>query len=183
VGGAEEALIVSNRPPLLERIISPRGPDHGAIALRTQADRPAGFARFGLPVLNDGGFVGAGPVADGVAGASVDGCTGRGAAADRDEGHAVHLNGPSVRAASGGRALVGEGAGYLSRRSGARPLPKASPFRHFGSPMPQRIAVLIRMRWVNFPVLAFDPFGNVNRPAALAAVEAVAVRADVGDKL
>lgn len=47
----------------------------------------------------------------------------------------------------------------------------------------QNLGALTRVCRVNFPVLAFEPFGNVNTPAALVAVEVMTVRAKVGDRL
>ncbi|HET9147624.1 MAG TPA: molybdenum cofactor guanylyltransferase MobA [Acetobacteraceae bacterium] len=172
LGGVDKALLRLHHLPMLAHVMKRLAPQVDALALSAQGD-PARFAGFGLPVLDDGGHRGKGPLAGlaaglaWAAGAGMDALLtlpvdtpfipadlvrrlGRAPAVACHQGRVHHL--VALWPADAGAAL-----GAFLERDG-----------------PCRVADFARalgMRPVEFPDQP-DPFHNVNTPADLDAAEA-----------
>ncbi len=158
---------------MLARIIAALGVR--PIAISANGD-PARFARFGCPVLDDGPFVGEGPLAGVLAG--LDWAAGLGAAAlltvpgdspflPSDLDH--RLAPPPSCAASAGRPHHLTALWPVTCRDALRRWLAVPGPRHVG-----RFAASIGMRAAEFPMLSCDPFFNVNTPDDLATARTLA---------
>jgi molybdopterin-guanine dinucleotide biosynthesis protein A len=179
LGGVDKPLIVLNNRSLLERILATLQPAGGSVALSVNRD-PSRYAQFHLPVLNDGAFAGQGPLAGVLAGLDWAHATGAtqllsipGDTPFIPRGLATKLEPAPSCAATSGRAHHLVALWPVT----ARPI-----LRDFlskpGSRRARDFAALIGMRQVDFPVLAFDPFCNLNTPDDRARAQALAERLD-----
>lgn len=183
MGGGDKTLLDLAGRPMLAHIVDRFGPQVDRLALSANGD-PARFAAFGLPVLGDGAFVDAGPLAGILAGldwaaelkaerlVSVAGDTpflprdlvGRLLAATPDTS-AIAM------AASGGARHPVFAAWPTSLRESLREfLAAGSTYKvtHFADGFPLIV--------VDFPTEPVDPFFNVNLRSELVDAEAILAR-------
>ena len=149
--------------------------DAAPVAISANGD-PARFARFGLPVLDDGAFAGEGPLAGLLAGlcwadsiGAGDLLTVPGDTPFVPRGLAAALAPSPSCAASNGRVhhLVALWpVACRERLHDLLSLPGRRDVAHFARSM--------AMRTVDFPTSKWDPFLNVNTPEDLAVARAVA---------
>ncbi len=189
-GGDKPLLDVGGRSLLAHVLARLRAEPVDAIALSANGD-PGRFAAFGLPVLDDGDFVGAGPLAGVLAGldwAAGQRAAGQGGAAQRADvllslpGDTPFLPAGLLAALAPAPACAASvGAGGTTRahvlvalwpvaaRGALRAWLAAGRSRKVGA-----FAAEIGMREVRFA--AEDAFLNVNTPAELAAARALGRR-------
>jgi molybdenum cofactor guanylyltransferase len=177
MGGGDKPMADIGGQPILARIIAAVSPADIAISAN---GNPARFAPFGVPVLPDGPFAEQGPLAGVLAG--LEWAAERGAATlltipgDTPfipRGLAAALAPAPSCAASGGRvhhlvALWPLGCRFALRTALAAPGPRDV----------RRFADKIGMRHVNFPIIGYDPFMNVNTMEDLAVARALARNAE-----
>jgi molybdenum cofactor guanylyltransferase len=175
LGGGDKPLLLLGRTPMLTRIIDMLRPEAAAIAVSANGD-PTRFAAFGLPVLPDGAFADAGPLAGVLAG--LDWAAACGAQAlltvpgDTPfvpAGLAQRLAPPPACAVSAGRVHSLVALWPIGCRDRLRALlgaPGRRDVRYF--------AAEIGMRQVDFAMAKWDPFLNVNTPEDLAVARAIA---------
>jgi len=177
LGGGDKPLRLLGGRPLLAHVLARLGAgEDGAIALSANGDA-ARFARFGLPVLEDGAFAGQGPLAGVLAG--LDWAAGRGAGAlltvpgdtpfiPRDL--AARLAPAPSCAASGGRVHHLVALWPVAARAALRSRLSADGPRNVAA-----FAAVLGLRFVAFAAegQACDPFLNVNTPEDLARAQAV----------
>jgi len=177
MGGGDKPMADIGGQPILARIIAAVSPADIAISAN---GIPARFAQFGVPVLPDGPFAGQGPLAGVLAG--LEWAAERGAAAlltvpgDTPfipRGLAATLAPDPSCAASLGRvhhlvALWPTGCRFALRATLAAPGPRDV----------RRFADKLGMRHVNFPIIGYDPFMNVNTMEDLAVARALARNAE-----
>jgi molybdopterin-guanine dinucleotide biosynthesis protein A len=172
MGGGDKPLLDLGGQTMLARVIARIGlPD---IAIGANGD-PSRFAAFGLPVLDDGPFVGEGPLAGVLAG--LDWAAGRGASVlltvpgDTPfipTGLAAALAPSPACAERFGQAHHLVALWPVSRRESLRTLLSAPGRRDI-----HRFALAIGMRRVDFPMGKWDPFTNINTPEELAVARAI----------
>ncbi len=183
LGGGDKPLLEVGGRTMLARVIDRlRDEPLSAIALSANGD-PARFAAFGLPVLDDGAFAGAGPLAGLLAG--LDWAAGQGAevllSVPGDTpflpiGLAAALA-PAPACAASNAADGGMMAHYLvalwpvAARAALRARLVAGGSRKVGA-----FAAVLGMREVCFPAAGEEAFLNVNTAADLAAARAEAER-------
>ncbi len=172
LGGVDKPLLHLGGQPMIERILRRIGLPN--IAISANGD-PARFAVFGRPVLDDGPFVGQGPLAGLLAG--LDWAESLGAAAlltipgDTPfvpTGLADRLAPAPACAASGGHIHHLVALWPISCRHALRGLlaaPGRRDIRHF--------AERIGMRPIDFPYMNCDQYTNINTPEELAAARAM----------
>jgi molybdenum cofactor guanylyltransferase len=177
MGGGDKPMADIGGQPILARIIAAVSPADIAISAN---GNPARFAPFGVPVLPDGPFAEQGPLAGVLAG--LEWAAERGAATlltipgDTPfipRGLAATLAPAPSCAASAGRvhhlvALWPVGCRIALRNALAAPGPRDV----------RRFAGKIGMRRVNFPIIGYDRFVNVNTMEDLAAARALARNAE-----
>ncbi len=180
LGGVDKALLEVAGQTMLGRVLGRlRAEPVGAIALSANGD-PARFASFGLPVLGDGVFAGAGPLAGLLAG--LDWAAGQGAEALLSvPGDTPFIPAGLVEALGlpPACAVSGEGrvAHYLvalwpvSARAALRACLAGGGSRKVGA-----FAAALGMREVAFPAAAAEAFLNINTATDLAAARHVAER-------
>ena len=184
LGGGDKPLLEVGGRTMLARVIDRlRTEPVEAIALSANGD-PGRFAAFGLPVLDDGAFVGAGPLAGLLAG--LDWAAGLGAdallSAPGDTpflpaGLARALAPPPSYATTGDAADGRTQTHYLvalwpvTAREVLRARLAAGRARQVGA-----FAAALGAREVRFPAAGEDAFLNVNTATELAAARAVAAR-------
>jgi molybdopterin-guanine dinucleotide biosynthesis protein A len=177
MGGGDKTLLTVGGRTLLEAIIAAL--DIADVAISANGD-PARFARFGLPVLADGAFVGQGPLAGLLAGLT----------------WAADLGLTDVLTVPGDTPLLPPG---LARRLAPAPACAASGGRthhlvalwpvtcrgllqaFLTNPGKRNVSIFaagIGMRQVDFPVQGHDLFLNVNTPDDLARVRSTLNRTD-----
>jgi len=172
LGGVDKPLLALGGLPLLARILDRVGlPD---IAISANGD-PARFAMFGLPVLDDGPFVGQGPLAGVLAGLDWAERLNAGALLTIPgdtpfvpAGLAEALAPAPACAASAGRVHHLVALWPVSCLDGLRAVLAVNgrrDVRHF--------AELIGMRPVDFGTMKRDPFTNINTREDLAAARAM----------
>ena len=173
MGGGDKPLLELAGSSMIARIIA--AIDAGPIAISANGD-PARFAAFGLPVLADGVLAGEGPLAGVLAG--LEWAVGLGAdvlltvPGDTPfipKGLAAALSPAPACAASGGRVHPLVALWPVGCRGELRRLlsvPGRRDVAHF--------AQSIGMRRVDFPVVKWDAFMNVNTPDDLTAARAIA---------
>lgn len=172
LGGVDKPLLALGGLPLLARILDRVGlPD---IAISANGD-PARFAMFGLPVLDDGSFVGQGPLAGVLAGLDWAERLNAGALLTIPgdtpfvpAGLAEALAPAPACAASAGRVHHLVALWPVSCLDGLRAVLAVNgrrDVRHF--------AELIGMRPVDFGTMKRDPFTNINTREDLAAARAM----------
>lgn len=172
MGGADKPLLDLGGQPMIARVIARIGlPD---IAINANGD-PSRFAAFGRPVLDDGPFVGEGPLAGVLVG--LDWAVSLGAAAlltvpgDTPlipTGLSDALAPPPACAMSGGQIHHLVALWPVSCRDALRLLLSAPGRRDI-----HRFAATIGMRRVDFPFVKCDPYTNINTPQELAAARAI----------
>jgi molybdopterin-guanine dinucleotide biosynthesis protein A len=167
MGGGDKTLLTVVGRPMLEAIIAALDADE--VAISANGD-PARFARFGLPVLGDGAFLGQGPLAGVLAGLTWAAQLGMialltvpGDTPFLPSGLASNLAPHPAYAVSGGQPH------YLVA---LWPVSCAPELRRFLSVPGKRDVRLfgesIGMRPVDFPMRGRDQFANVNTPDDLA---------------
>ena len=172
LGGVDKPLLALGGLPLLARILDRVGlPD---IAISANGD-PARFAMFGLPVLDDGPFVGQGPLAGVLAGLDWAERLNAGALLTIPgdtpfvpAGLAEALAPAPACAASNGRVHHLVALWPVSCLDGLRAVLAVNgrrDVRHF--------AELIGMRPVDFGTMKRDPFTNINTREDIAAARAM----------
>lgn len=175
MGGGDKPLLTVGDQPMLARIIATLRPDIADIAISANGD-PARFAAFGLSVLPDGTFAGFGPLAGLLAG--LDWAAGRGATALLSvpgdtpfipPGLSATLAPPPACAAGGGRVHHLVALWPTGCRTALRDLLTRS-----GPCAVARFAAQIDMRPVDFPLVAWDSFLNINTRDDLAAARRLA---------
>ena len=180
LGGVDKPLLELGGQTMLALVLARlRAEPVGAIAVSAGGD-PARFARFGLPVLDDGVFAGAGPLAGVLAG--LDWAAGLGATALLSvpgdtpfiPAGLVGALAPAPACAAGGGA---RGVHHLvalwpvAARGGLRAWLAEGGSRKVGA-----FAAALGMREVGFPAAPAEAFLNVNTAADLAAAREVAGR-------
>jgi len=172
LGGVDKALVNLAGGPLIALALAALAPL--ATAISANGD-PARFAAFGRPVLADGDFVGAGPLAGLLAG--LDWAANLGAEAlltvpcdtpfiPRDLAGALW---PSpARACSSGKAHHLVALWPVAARAALRAWLSGANPRHVA-----RFADSLAMREVDFPARTWDPFLNINTPEDLARARAL----------
>jgi len=180
LGGIEKPLLSLGGRTVLERIIAALGESVSPIAISVNGD-PAQFARFGLPVLADGRFLGEGPLAGVLAGLDWAAAVGASALLTvpgdtpfLPAGLASALAPPPAAAASGGRRHHLVALWPLAARDALG--------RRFAVPGPRAVgefADALGIRTVPFASDPWDPFFNINSPSDLALAEAIAERVPV----
>ncbi len=172
MGGIDKPLLTVGGQTIMARIIAALDLTH--IAISANGD-PARFAVHGCPVLPDGPFANAGPLAGLLAGLDWAFCLGAEALLSVPgdtpfvpSGLAAALWPPPACAAHGGRVHHLIALWPISVRATLRAVLSAPGPRHAG-----RFAGSIGMRQVDFPATAWDPFLNVNTPADLETARAL----------
>ena len=181
LGGGDKPLLALGGRPLLAHVLARLGAAANMpIALSANGD-PARFARFGLPVLDDGAFAGQGPLAGVLAG--LDWAAARGADAlltvpgdtpfiPRDL--AARLAPSPSCAASGGRVHHLVALWPVAARAALRSSLSADGPRNVAA-----FAAILGLRVVAFAAEGqpCDPFLNVNTPEDLARAHVMLDRA------
>ncbi|MBN8874901.1 MAG: NTP transferase domain-containing protein [Rhodospirillales bacterium] len=172
MGGGDKPLLMLGGAPLLAHVLAALAPL--PVAISANGD-PARFAPFGCPVLDDGPFLGEGPLAGVLAGldwAAAMGCTtlltvpGDTPFVPKDLAQAL-APAPAC-AASLGRTHPLVALWPVAWREALR--------AELSTPNPRsvsRFAMPRGMRVVDFPIRQCDPFRNLNTPADLAAARRV----------
>jgi molybdenum cofactor guanylyltransferase len=166
MGGGDKTLLTVGGKPMLASIIEAL---HVApVAISANGD-PARFAQFGLPVLDDGAFVGQGPLAGVLAGLDWAASLGMTALLTVPGDTPFLPNDlPERLAPAPGCAASG---GRLHHLVALWPMPCRDDLRSFlstpGSRHVARFAERIGMRYVEFTVRNGDPFVNINTPDQL----------------
>jgi molybdopterin-guanine dinucleotide biosynthesis protein A len=175
MGGGDKPLLDVGGRSMLERVIATLVAETSAIAISASAD-PSRFARFGIPILPDGPFVGRGPLAGVLAGldwAAMIGAesllTVPGDTPFIPSGLAAALAPPPSHAVSHGRAHFLVALWPVAARQPLRAL-----LETHGSTSALCFVNAICMRPVTFSDLHGDPFLNVNTPDDLATARAIA---------
>jgi molybdenum cofactor guanylyltransferase len=176
LGGGDKPLLALGGQSMLGRIVARlREEPLAAIALSANGD-PARFAAFGLPVLDDGAFAGAGPLAGVLAG--LDWAAGQGAAALLTvPGDTPFIPAGLVRALAPPPACALNSEGRAQYLVAVWPVAVRAPLRArlaAGERTVGGFAAAIGMRAVAFPAAPAEAFMNVNTPAELAAARAAA---------
>lgn len=173
LGGGDKPLLTVGDRSMLARILAELDVPHCAIGANGD---PARFAAFGVPVVDDGAFVGEGPLAGVLAGLDWAASIGAGALLTipgdtpfAPAGLAAALSPAPACAASAGRTHHLVALWPVDARNRLRALLAAPGPRHVG-----RFAEAIGMRTVDFPMGKWDPFFNVNTAADLALARALA---------
>ncbi len=183
LGGIDKALLVLDGRSLLEGIIALLRPQASPIALSANGD-PARFAPFGLPVLPDGAFAGQGPLAGVLAG--LDWAAAQGAEALLTVPGDTPFIPPDLAAALAPPPACAMSAGQVHHLVALWPVPVRAALRRFlGDPGPRGVRDFtagLAMRRVDFPVVAWDPFHNVNTPDDLEAARGLAGRRETRGK-
>jgi molybdopterin-guanine dinucleotide biosynthesis protein A len=166
LGGLDKPLLRIGGSTILSRIIAALG--LGTVAISANGD-PSRFAEYGLPVLDDGAFVGQGPLAGLLAGLDWAAAVGAqhvltipGDTPFIPPGLALSLSPAPSCAAGGDRVHHLIALWPVSARSALR--------EHLSRPGPRdvaRFAATIGMRKVDFPPSAWDSFHNVNTESDL----------------
>jgi molybdenum cofactor guanylyltransferase len=166
MGGGDKTLLPVGGRPMLDAVIAAL--DLPNIAISANGD-PARFARYGLPVLPDGRFVGQGPLAGLMAGldwaASLGMATLLTAPGDTPflpVRLAEQLAPAPGCSASGGRRHHLVALWPLSCRVDLHMFLSVPGPRHVA-----RFAEHVGMRYVDFPIQGLDPFANINTQAEL----------------
>jgi molybdenum cofactor guanylyltransferase len=175
MGGGDKPMLDLVGTRMIERIVAALDARH--IAISANGD-PTRFASLNLPVMSDGDFTGAGPLAGVLAGlewaVSLGGNTLLTVPGDTPfipSGLGRALAPAPACAASDGRVHHLVALWPVARRGALRRLLSAPGRRDVGE-----FASRIGMRWVDFPAAKWDPFLNVNTPEDLAAARAIAER-------
>ena len=181
LGGIDKPLIAIAGGSLLERILTAIAPQAAPIALSANGD-PSRFARFGLPVLDDGTFLGHGPLAGLLAG--LDWAATHGAEALLTVPGDTPFIPANLAARLAPAPACAMSAGRTHHLVALWPVAARVALRRFlGTPGPRGVrhfAAAIGMRKVDFPVVAWDPFCNVNTQEDLAEARALAERMRTG---
>jgi molybdopterin-guanine dinucleotide biosynthesis protein A len=182
MGGGDKGLLPLGGRPMLSRVLDCVRPQVAAVALNANGD-PARFAAFGLPVLQDApATLGAGPLAGVLAGL-------RWAQAAHPTATlllSVPTDTPllppdlvarldAARAAAGAPVACAASRGRRHPVVALWPVALAGPLAEAlagGERGVMRFAEARGLAVADFAAEAFDPFANVNDPAALAEAEA-----------
>jgi molybdopterin-guanine dinucleotide biosynthesis protein A len=175
LGGGDKPLLDVGGETMLARVIAGlRAEPVGAVALSANGD-PARFAAFGLPVLEDGRFAGAGPLAGLLAG--LDWAAGQGVSALLTvPGDTPLLPAGLVRGLASPPACARAGDGTAQYLVALWPVAARAALRvrlESGARKVGAFAAALGMREVAFPAAPAEAFLNVNTPADLAAARAV----------
>jgi molybdenum cofactor guanylyltransferase len=175
MGGGDKPLLAVGGRPMLERILDVLAAEAEAVAISANGD-PARFAGYGLPVLDDGGFAGRGPLAGVLAGLDW--------AAAKGGRLLLTVPGDTPFVPAGLAAALGLAPAFAASAGREHPLVALWPvavrddLRRVlsgpGSHSAGRFAESIGLRRVEFPAAPHDPFLNVNTQAELAAANAAA---------
>ncbi|HET6181974.1 MAG TPA: molybdenum cofactor guanylyltransferase [Acetobacteraceae bacterium] len=169
LGGGDKPLLDVGGQTMLERALAVLRAECAAVAISANGDK-ARFARFGVPVLDDGPFVGRGPLAGVLAG--LDWAAGQGGTVlltlpgdtpFAPLGLARRLGAPPACAANGGRSHFLVAVWPVAAREALR-----RRLAGTGSVAAGAFAAAIGMRPVDFPAEPDDPFLNVNTAEDLA---------------
>lgn len=176
LGGGDKPLLELGGQTMLARIVARlRAEPVGAIALSANGD-PERFAAFGLPVLDDGAFAGAGPLAGVLAG--LDWAAGLGAEALLTApGDTPFVPAGLARALRPAPACAADQAGVAQYLVALWPVAARTELRARlveGSRKVAAFAAALGMREVAFPAAPAEAFLNVNTAAELAAARAAA---------
>ena len=174
LGGVDKPLLALGAGVVLDAVLARLGGEGlAALALSANGD-PARFARFGLPVLDDGVFAGRGPLAGVLAG--LDWAEGRGAAA------LLTVPGDTPFLPPGLVAGLSPPPAYAWAEERAQPLVALWPVAArvalrawLADAEPARVgafAAALRARAVAFPDAPAGAFANINTAADLAAARA-----------
>jgi molybdopterin-guanine dinucleotide biosynthesis protein A len=183
LGGIDKPLMELHGQPLLARILEALAGQAAPIAISANGDASR-FTSFGLPVLQDGAFLGQGPLGGVLAG--LDWAAAQGV----DTLLTVPGDTPfiprdlAVRLAPAPSCAVR--AGRTHHLVALWPVDARTELRQFltnpGSRRVADFAASIGMRQTVFPIVASDPFFNINTPSDLAEAQARAGRAGAGDE-
>jgi molybdenum cofactor guanylyltransferase len=175
LGGVDKPLLDLAGQSLLARILATLASQAAPLAISANGD-PARFQQFGLPVLDDGPFVGQGPLAGVLSGlewAATQGSTSLltipGDTPFIPPDLASRLTPAPACAASFGRAHPLVALWPISARHALRAF--------LSHPGPRAVRVFsktIGQREVDFPAVPSDPFLNVNTPEDLARARGLA---------
>jgi len=175
MGGGDKPLLAVGAAPILARILATLRPQVGPLALSANGD-PARFAEFGLPVLTDGPFAGAGPLAGVLAG--LDWAEAQGATALLSVPGDTPFIPADLAARLGEAPACAESAGVRHHLVALWPVAARAALRAWlgrpGSRSVRQFAGTIGMRGVAFPAGEPDPFMNVNTPDDLARARRIA---------
>lgn len=174
LGGVDKPLLALGAGVVLDAVLARLGGEGlAALALSANGD-PARFARFGLPVLDDGVFAGRGPLAGVLAG--LDWAAGCGAEAlltvpgdtpFLPPGLVAALSPPPAHAWAEGRAQPLVALWPVAARVALRAWLAAAEPARVGA-----FAAALRARAVAFPDAPAGAFANINTVADLAAARA-----------
>ena len=179
-GRGDKCLLTLGGRTVLERVIERAAPQVGRLVLNANGD-PARFEGFGLPVVPDSVGTGLGPLAGVLAG--LDWAARRMPQAQYVASFATDTPFFPENLVAKLVAQIGRGAELACARSGGRmqpvfglwPVALRSELRaalvEEGVRKVDRWTAGYRLAEVDFPVVPFDPFFNINEPSDLAAAE------------
>jgi molybdopterin-guanine dinucleotide biosynthesis protein A len=166
MGGGDKALLTVAGRPMLDAIVAALDVDR--IAISANGD-PARFARFGLPVLDDGAFLGHGPLAGVLAGLAW--ATDAGMTALLTVPGDTPFLPPNLISALAPAPACAVSGGRPHHLVALWPVSCAAALRAFllapGKRDVRLFGERIGMRHVDFPQHRGDPFVNVNTPEDL----------------
>lgn len=184
LGGVDKPLLALAGRPLLAWVLAALAPQAAPIALNANGD-PARFAGFNLPVLDDGRFLGQGPLAGVLAG--LDWAAAQGASAVLSVSGDTPFIPADLAARLAPPPACAQSAGRVHPLVALWPVAARTPLRRFlETPGPRAVRDFtadLGMRLVDFPVGAWDPFYNINTPDDLAAAQAWANGSRTGGTL
>lgn len=173
LGGLDKPLLPLAGRSLLEWTLAALAPQAAPIALNANGD-PARFARFGLPVLDDGTFVGQGPLAGVLVG--LDWAAAQGATALLSVPGDTPFIPEDLAARLTPAPSCARSAGRVHPLAALWPVAVRADLRRFLSgPGPRAVRDFtagLGMRLVDFRADAWDPFHNINTSEDLDAAQA-----------
>ncbi len=174
LGGGDKPLLQLRGASMLARLLGVLCSEARECAISANGD-PARFASFGLPVLADGEFEGEGPLAGVLAG--LDWASGLGATALLTVPGDTPFIPPGLAAVLWPAPACAASKGRLHHLVALWPVAVRAPLRQLLRTSARRevayFAHQIGMRQVDFPVMKWDPFLNINTPEELALARAI----------
>lgn len=177
MGGVDKPLLDLGGQPIIAHILAALGQGIADIAISANGD-PTRYAAFARPVLNDGPFLGQGPLAGLLAGLDW--------AATRGAGTLLTVPGDTpfipadIAAALAPAPAIAASAGRPHFLVGLWPVAASAALRDFlAEPGPHRVGEFTRRigaRQVDFPAEPCDPFLNVNTADDLALAREILAR-------
>lgn len=185
MGGGDKGLLQVGGQPILAHVIERLRPQASPLALAANGD-PNRFAAWGLPVLSDGAFASAGPLAGVLAGMS----WARGLASSIDAIVSVPTDTPflpldfvdrlmAARRETGARVALAASRGRTHFAAALWSLGLADDLERSlaeGLRKVERFAERYDPAVVDFPAAPIDPFLNINSPEDLEEAERLAAR-------